>query len=69
MVGKNSVIFTLGNYNLEPDATINSVVFQYGTALDEPQFTGHQAPEPSGIVMAALAIFGLGWFGRRRRRG
>ena len=41
---KDSVIFTLGGYNLEPSATISNVVFQYGTSLDEPTFPGHHAP-------------------------
>jgi hypothetical protein len=49
---QNSVVFTLpglpSGFNVDTD--IGNVFFQYGTALSEPRFPGHQAaPEPSTI--------------------
>jgi len=66
---QNSAVFTLGGYNLEPSDTISNVVFQYGTALDEPQYAGSVVPEPSSMVLTAFGLIGLivrGW--RRRNR-
>ncbi len=63
---RNTAVFTLGGFNLEPNTAISNVVFQYGTALDEPQYTGH-TPEPSSFVLAAIGLIGLVvWKGRKR---
>ena len=64
---KSSVVFTLAGYSGEPDADISHVLFQYGTALDEPRLTGH-TPEPSSLVMLAFGIGGLAAFRYRRRK-
>lgn len=64
---RNTAVFTLGGFNLEPNTAISNVVFQYGTALDEPQYTGH-TPEPSSFVLAGLGLIGLVVLGRRRKR-
>jgi hypothetical protein len=63
----NVAVFTLGGFNLEPNSAISNVVFQYGTALDEPQYTGH-TPEPSGFVLAALGLIGLVVWRQRKRQ-
>jgi MYXO-CTERM domain-containing protein len=47
------------------------VVFQYGTALSEPNFPGFPpgtVPEPSSLAIAGLGALGLVGFGLRRRR-
>ncbi len=62
---KNSVVFTLGGFDSEPDAVILSVAFQFGTDLDEPRFTVN-VPEPGTLVLAALALLALIGFRRRQ---
>jgi hypothetical protein len=64
---RNTAVFTLGGFNLDPKTAISNVLFQYGTALDEPQYTGH-APEPSSLVLAAFGCVGLVVLGWRRRK-
>jgi hypothetical protein len=64
---KNSAVFTLGGYSGNPFADISHVVFQYGTALDEPQFNGN-VPEPSTLVLVLIGTAGTVWYGRRRSR-
>jgi PEP-CTERM motif-containing protein len=64
---RNAAVFTLGGFTAEPNTAISNVVFQYGTALDEPQYSG-QVPEPSSLVLAALGCVGMAILGRRRRR-
>ncbi|MBI3837456.1 MAG: hypothetical protein HY288_05935 [Planctomycetia bacterium] len=61
---KNTVVFMLGGFAGEPNATILGVAFQYGTALDQPRFEGH-APEPSSLVLLALAAVVLAAYGWR----
>ena len=62
---KNAVVFTLSGYSGEPDADIDSVRFQYGTALDE---TSIIVPEPGTLVLSSLAVAGLAVSSLRRRR-
>jgi hypothetical protein len=57
----------LGGFTGEPDALIVGAYFQYGTALDEPGFTG-DVPEPSSMVLAAAGVLGLMVCGRRLRK-
>lgn len=63
---RNAAVFTLAGFSAEPDAAIGNVVFQYGTALDEPQYGG-DIPEPSSFVLAALGLIGLVVWRRRKR--
>jgi hypothetical protein len=51
---KNSVVFTLGGFDAEPDAAVLSVLFQYGTSLDEPSFDGN-VPEPGTLALGVIA--------------
>ncbi len=63
---RSAVVFTLAGFSAEPDGAISNVVFQYGTALDEPQYGG-DIPEPSSFVLAAIGLVGLVVWRRRRR--
>jgi MYXO-CTERM domain-containing protein len=63
---RNAAIFRLAGFSAEPDAAISNVVFQYGTALDEPQYGGN-IPEPSSFVLAAIGLVCLAAWRRRRR--
>ncbi len=64
---KNSVVFTFsttGEFDLD---RISNVSFQYGTALTEPNIPGEPpeevpppVPEPSTLLMGAVAMVGLG---------
>lgn len=70
-----SVIFLFdvaGTLDLE---AISKVTFQYGTALNEPNFAGTRdggggsdVPEPATLALAGSALLGLA-AARRRRRG
>jgi hypothetical protein len=53
---KNSVVFTLSGLpvGFDPSASISNVVFQYGTALDEPHFPG--IPEPATLALMCGAL-------------
>jgi hypothetical protein len=76
---KNSVIFTLGSLPVTFDlfTGISNVVFQYGTALDEPHFSGTctsncsppsaPVPEPGGIALPGGALAGFGLLRYRRK--
>jgi len=64
---KNSVVFTLGGWSGEPDAVIVGAYFQYGTALEEPGFTG-DIPEPGAWALMGLGSVGL-LMARRMRGG
>ncbi len=63
---KNAAVFRLAGFSAEPNAAISNVVFQYGTALDEPQYGG-DIPEPSSFVLAAIGLIGLVVWRRRQR--
>jgi hypothetical protein len=62
------VVLTLGNFSGEPNAKIQGARFQYGTALDEPQFDA-QTPEPSTHALAGLGTAVTAAHCARRRRG
>jgi hypothetical protein len=66
---KNSVIFTLGGFNSEPDAVILGVAFQYGTDLSEPRVTGFLVPEPGSFALAISAAVIASAFCRRFSAG
>jgi hypothetical protein len=63
---KNSIVFSLtvgSGFSLSELG--NSVVFQYGTALDEPNFTapqtgGSPVPEPTTMLAGALLLLPFG---------
>jgi len=64
---KNSILFTLTVASGFTLADLgDSVVFQYGTALDEPSFTGTppddtpQVPEPTTVIAGALLLLPFG---------
>jgi hypothetical protein len=63
---KNAVVFTLGNWSGEPSEMITAATFQYGTALDEPQFPG-LVPEPSSLALLGCGATGLAIYALRRR--
>jgi len=67
---KNEVKFTLGGFSGDPYLAISHVVFQYGTALDEPQYPADDPniPEPSSFILAALSLIGLAAVRWRRKR-
>lgn len=62
---QNSILFTLNAPNFSLSELGDSVVFQYGTSLDEPSITVHRlttTPEPSTFYLfgaGALGIIGL----------
>jgi hypothetical protein len=67
---KHAVKFTLAGFTAEPNTAISDVVFQYGTALDEPQYPGEtlvNIPEPSTLALAALGLVGLAMWRKRNR--
>jgi len=69
---KNSVIFTLGG--LPSTFALNqitSVLFQYGTGLNEPQIvvvtSVHPTPEPTTIILLGAGILGLAIWQRKKQ--
>jgi hypothetical protein len=66
----DSIVFTLtaaAGFDLSEIGS--SVVFQYGTAVDEPNFVGgvqSAVPEPTSIFLLATVAAGLGYKVRRR---
>jgi hypothetical protein len=65
---KNSVVFTFSTTGVFDLDRISNVSFQYGTALTEPNIPGEPpdevpppVPEPSTLLMGAVAMVGLGF--------
>jgi hypothetical protein len=72
---KNSVVFTLGGLptGFDPSSSVSKVYFQYGTALDEPRFSGDlpppvggAVPEPMTLLAILSALGSVGAYVRRR---
>jgi PEP-CTERM motif len=64
---RNSVDFVLpglpAGFKL---SDISNVSFQYGTGLDETNFPGVHAPEPSTMLLLGSGLVGLAGYGRRK---
>lgn len=58
---KDRVVFDLTVPNGFDINSINSVFFQYGTALNE-----NQVPEPSSLLLLGSGLLGLAFWGRKR---
>lgn len=72
---QNSVTFMLSGFNGSL-SDIGKITFQYGTALNEPHFTGKcitgcttttdEIPEPGILLLLGIGVVGLGLSRRRR---
>ena len=79
---RNSVVFTLDSLpaGFNQFTGISSVIFQYGTGLDEPNFAGTctsncsppdpdsqvVVPEPGTLTLLGSALLGFGLLRRRK---
>lgn len=66
---QKSITFTLtvgSNFSLSDIGT--QVVFQYGTALTDSNFSGSLVPEPSTMLIAAVGTLGFVGYGIGRRK-
>ena len=64
---QSSVVFTFTDWNSgDVRQAINNIRFQYGTALDEGDFSVH-APEPASMVLTGTGLLALARSMRRRK--